>query len=92
MRSTLLQKKMENKGKGDKYVNMVKSMSNKQAERSGVPAPKAPSQLQVAGGGKKLKREGAIANINALYKRPANPNQNNNMTQLGNDLMDVDNR
>ena len=55
-------KKMENEGKGDKYVDMVKSMSNKQAEWSGVPAPKAPLQLQAAGGGrKKLKREGAIA-------------------------------
>ena len=93
MRSTLSQKKMEIDSKGNKYVDMVKSMSNKQAERSGVPAPKAPSQLQAAGGGgKKLKREGAIANINALYKRPANPDQNNSMTRLGNDLMDVDNR
>ena len=74
-------KKMEIDGKGNKYVDMVKSMSNKQAERSGVPAPKAPSQLQAAGGGgKKLKREGAIADINALYKRPANPDQNNSMT------------
>ena len=90
-------KKMGIEVKGDKYGDMVKSMFNKQAERSGVPAPKAPSQLQAAGGGsKKLKREGAIADINALYKKvtPANPDQNNNMIPNNNDsdLMDVDKR
>jgi hypothetical protein len=90
-------KKMDNEVKGNKYGDMVKSMSSNRAERSGMPPPKAPSQLQAAGGGsKKLKREGAIADINALYSKkvtPTNPDQNDNMTRNNNnDLMDIDNR
>jgi len=48
-----------------------------------MPASKAPSQLQAAGGGKKLKREGAIANINALYEKvtPTNCDQSLNHSQ-----------
>jgi hypothetical protein len=86
-------KKMENEVKGNKYGDMVKSMSStNQAERSGVPAPKAPSQLQAAGGGgKKLKREGAIADINALVT-PASANPDQNDIRNNNDLMDIDNR
>lgn len=65
----------EDKVKGDKYGGMVESMFIDKRAEPGMPAPKAPSQLQVAGKGKKLKREGAIADINALYKgaTPANP-------------------
>jgi hypothetical protein len=74
-------KKLENDVKGDKYSAMVKSMSGK-----------PPLQLRAAGGGgKQLKREGAIADINALYiKKPANPDQN---VSTGNnkDQMDIDN-
>ena len=60
-----------------------------------MPAPKAPSQRQAARqGGKKLKREGAIADLNVLYEKvPANPDRNNGMTQTNNnhdDLMDID--
>jgi len=65
-----------------------------------MPAPKAPSQLQAAGGSKKLKQKEAIANINALYRKvtPANLDQSSNhsqdnMTQNDiNDVMDIDNR
>ena len=58
---------------------------------------KLPLQLQVAGGGgRKLKREGAIADISLLYKKEtpatsANPDQNIS-TGNNNDLMDIDNR
>ena len=86
MRSTWL----ENEVKGNKYGNMVKSMSNGQ---SGIPATEASLQFQAGGGGKKLKRERAIADINMLYKKvaPANPNPNNNMAQNDiNDLMEID--
>ena len=64
----------------DRYGEMVKSMSTT-------------SQLQGAGRGK-LKREGAIADINALYKKaklPSNPDQTvsgNNKPASG-DLMDI---
>jgi hypothetical protein len=78
----------DNEVKRNMYSDMVKSMS----------APKPPSQLQAAGGGRKLKREGAIADINALYKKvtSTNPHQNNNTPASGNDLnnlsvMDIDN-
>lgn len=49
----------ENQVKGNKYGDMLKSISSKQAteQSSRMPAPKALSQLQAAGGGKKLKRE-----------------------------------
>ena len=91
----------ENEVKGSKYGDMVKSMSSKRAEQSsGMPASKAPLQLQAVGGGKKLKREGAIANINALYGKvtPANHDQSlnhsqDNMTRNDiNNVMDIDNR
>lgn len=72
-------KKMENEAKGNKYGDMVRSMSSKKPE---MPVP---SQLQAGGGGRKLKREGAVADINALYKTvtPGNPDQN---------VMDIDDR
>lgn len=75
-------KKLENDVKGDKYSAMVKSMSSK-----------PPSQLQAAGGrGKKLKREGAIADINALYiKKGSNPDQNVSTGNNNKDQMDIDN-
>jgi hypothetical protein len=78
-------KKMENEIKGDKYGDMMKSMSSN-----------PPLQVQAAGGGsRKLKREGAIADINALYKKVTvvsanvsdqNVSNGNNNT----DLMDID--
>jgi hypothetical protein len=60
---------VENEVKGNKYSGMVKTMFGK-------PALGAPSQLQAAGG-KRLKREGAIADINALYRKvtPTNADQ-----------------
>ena len=62
-----------------------------------LPASKALSQLPAAGGGRKLKREGTIADINALYKKvtTANPNQAWSHSQDQNDIndvMDIDNR
>jgi hypothetical protein len=61
-------KKIEEDKKGNKYGGMVESVFNK-AESNEMPAPKAPSHLQAAEKGKnrKLKREGAIADINMLY-------------------------
>jgi len=62
----IMAKKIEDKTQGaqNKYGNMVKSMSSTRAEAqpSGKPASKTPSQVQVTGG-RRLKREGAIANI-----------------------------
>lgn len=64
-------KKMENEDKEDKYHDMVSPC----LVTIYMPAPKAPSQVQAARqgggkqGGKKLKREGAIADINALDKK-----------------------
>jgi hypothetical protein len=59
-----------NEVKGNKYSGMVKATFGK--------ALGAPLQLQAAGG-KVLNREGAIANINTLYKykkvTPTNPDQ-----------------
>ena len=49
----LAAKEMENEVKGNKYGNMVKSMSNGQ---SGIPDTEASLQFQAGGGGKKLKR------------------------------------
>ena len=81
---------------------MVKTMFGKPAENSHPgqkPALVAPLQLQAAGG-KKLKREGVIADINALYKKvtPTNPDQTQSlkcsqpeMDEI-NDVMDVANR
>jgi len=78
-------KKMKNEVKGNRYDDMMKSMSKR-----------PPSQLQeTGGGGKKLKREGAIADINALYEKvtPASANSDQNVSHGNNntDLMDIDN-
>ena len=80
---------------------MVKTMFGKPAEENPgqKPALKAPSQLQAVGG-KKLKREGVIADINALYKKvtPTNPNQTQSLRWSQpemddiNDVMNVANR
>lgn len=91
--------KMENDSevKRNKYADMVKSTGTS-SYLSGMPA----LQLQATGGelgrGRKLRREGAIADITALNNKvipakatPANPDQNDNMTQ-NDDLMDIDNR
>ncbi|KAF8222298.1 hypothetical protein L208DRAFT_1323430 [Tricholoma matsutake] len=71
-------KMVENEVKGNKYSGMVKTMFSKPAgEHQGQkPALGAPSQLQAVGC-KVLKREGAIADISALYKKatPTNPDQ-----------------
>jgi hypothetical protein len=86
-------KKME---KNDSPVEVNLKGGKSTGASSGMPAP----QLQATGGegrGKKLRREGAIADINVSnYKviptkaTPANPDQND-MTQ-NDDLMDIDNR
>jgi hypothetical protein len=78
----LAAKKMEDEGKGDKYAGMIMPVSNKPS-----------SQLQaVRGGGKKLKREGAIADINALYYKKVTLAHANALANPDNDLMDIDNR
>ena len=92
---------VENGVKGSKYSGMMKTMFSKPAEENPgqKPALEAPSQLQAVGG-KKLKREGAIADINALYKKvtPTNPDQTQSskcsqpeMDDI-NDVMNVANR
>ena len=98
----------ETNGKGDKYgdchdTDVVESMmSSKQHEErpGGRPAPKDSSQLQAVGG-RALKRDGAIADINALYKKPAAINSNRSQPLKHspdmdisdiNDVMDIDNR
>ncbi|KAF8802625.1 hypothetical protein BYT27DRAFT_7260921 [Phlegmacium glaucopus] len=55
-------KKMEGgEDRGNKYRNMVKSMSSNRAEGlSGKPVPKASLQVQPAEGGRGLKREGLM--------------------------------
>lgn len=83
-----------NKEIGSKYSGMVKSMSSDSDKQGEMPAPKAPLQLQAEGEerkGKKLKREGAIADISALYKKvsPANPEMS---SKHQNEVMDIDNR
>ena len=51
---------------------------------------KPPSQCQEAGGGRKLKREGAIADINALYEKVTPATGSGNSDQTG--MMDIDGR
>jgi hypothetical protein len=69
---------VENEVKGNKYSGMVKTMFGKPAgEHPGQkPALGAPLQLQAVGG-KRLKREGAITDINVLYRKvtPTNADQ-----------------
>jgi hypothetical protein len=64
----------ETQGKRNKYGDMVKSMASMQAEdrSSGKPASKTPSQVQAIGG-RRLKREGAIADIKAMCDQVATP-------------------
>lgn len=75
--------KIENEVKKNKYAVMMESTPSK-----------PPSHRQAAeGGGSMLKREGAIADINALYKKKvANSNQNVSTGNNNSDLMDIDNR
>ncbi|KAM6503850.1 hypothetical protein JOM56_000793 [Amanita muscaria] len=73
----------ENRG-GD----MVNSMSSKQSEGrpGGKPAPEVTTQLQVPVGGRKLKREGAMADVTATsYKKPADKD-----AIMINDVMEID--
>jgi hypothetical protein len=90
----IMAKKIEDKTQGtrNKYGNMVKSMSSTRAEdqSSGKPASKTPSQVQ-AMGGRRLKREGAIADINAMYDQDATPT-NADLSTNHSDLMEIDNR
>jgi hypothetical protein len=74
-----------------KYSDIVKSMFTTQAGDGSnrKPASRTPSQAQ-AMGGRKLKREGAIADINAKDVTPANPDLSTNCH--GSDLMEIDNR
>jgi len=90
----IMAKKIEDKTQGaqNKYGNMVKSMSSTRAEAqpSGKPASKTPLQVQVTGG-RRLKREGVIADIKALYDQdttPTNPNLSTNHLNL----MEINNR
>lgn len=73
------------------YGNMLKSTFTIQTgkESRGGPASKAPSQVQLVG--RPLKREGAIADINALYQRDArtNPDESSKRSQQ-NAVMMVD--
>lgn len=58
----------ENESQGNKYARMVKSMLGKQGEEL-APKFKAPSRPQATVvGGKKLQREGAIADFNTFAK------------------------
>ena len=84
-------KKMVKNIEGDRYSNMVKLMSHVQARgQREEPAPKAPSQAQPVHG-KKLKREGAISDINALDKTLTHANQTQTSRHGDTDnLMDVD--
>ena len=71
------------------YGDIVKSMSTMQAEDGSnrKPASKTPSQAQEMGG-RRLKREGMIADINALYDLDVTPDLSTNHS----DLMEVDKR
>ena len=65
MRDEIEKKIEENKNQGSKYADMVKSMSGNRVEEPA--APKGPSGPQATVvGGKKLKREGAIADISTF--------------------------
>ena len=93
---------VESEVKGNRYSGMVKTTFSRPAEEhpGQKPALEAPSQLQAAGG-KMLKREGAIADIKALYTKkvtPANPDQTQSLrrsqpeTDDINDVMNIANR
>jgi hypothetical protein len=73
----------------EEITSTAKKMENK------VKANKPPSQLEVeaGGGGKKLKREGAIADINAFYNKVTGTGPDQNVSsENNNDLMDIDKR
>jgi hypothetical protein len=80
-------KKIEDKTQGmwNKYGDIVKTMATMQAEDGSnrEPASKTPLQAQ-AMGGRRLKREGVIANIKAMYDQPVSTNRS--------DLMEINNR
>src|ERR1700729_1925707 len=62
----------ENKAQGNKYGEMVKSMTSKQGEKElgENPAPNLKGNGKdwaITGGSKRLVREGAISNINCLF-------------------------
>ena len=74
----------ENESQGNKYASMMKSMSGKQDEEPALKF-KAPSRPQAtAMGGKKLQREGAIANFNTFAKEimATEPNQHSKQNNL----------
>jgi hypothetical protein len=86
-------KKIEDgtQGTWNKYGDMVKSMSGMQAEDgpSRKPASKMPLQ-DWAVGGRRLRREGAIADINALYDQVVTPTPD--LSTNRSDLMEINNR
>ena len=74
----------ENESQGNKYASMMKLMSGKQGEESALKF-KAPSWPQATVvGGKKLQREGAIANFNMFAKEitATEPNQHSKQNNL----------
>ena len=77
-------KKMSDEVKGDKY--------GESDEMESIYMPPSQHQTTVGGGSKKLKREGAIADINALYKKASNPDQNVSTENNISDLMDINKR
>jgi hypothetical protein len=83
----IMAKKTEDKTQGmwSKYGDIVKTMATAQAEDGSnrKPASKIPLQAQ-AMGGRRLKREGAIADIKAMYDQLVSINHS--------DLMEIDNR
>jgi hypothetical protein len=83
----IVAKKIEDKTQGmwSKYGDIVKTMVTTQAEDGSnrKPASKTPLQAQVMGG-RRLKREGSIADIKMMYDQPVSTNHS--------DLMEIDNR
>lgn len=86
-------KKIEKNKVQNVSVNTLKSSNHAGEDLEGsLPAPEALSQVPV-GGKRKLKREGAIADIRALYEQeaPVNPDRSSKRSQQK-DLMDNNNR
>jgi hypothetical protein len=89
----IMAKKIEDETQGtwSKYSDIVKSMLTTRAGDGSnrKPASRTPLQAQ-AMGGRKLKRERAIADINVKDVTLANPDLSTN--RHGSDLMEIDNR
>ena len=82
----------ENRTQGNKYSEMVKSMTSKRGEKeSGEnPAPKSKGKGKdqaVTGGSKRLVREGAIGDINRLFDEeiPAKRSEDSDQKQVSTD-------